>query len=96
MNSFLRHIPIIETIKTYKKEYIKKDFISGLTVAVVAIPQSMAYAIIAGVNPAYGLYTAILSTIFSSAFGNSNHLIAGPTNAICLLIAGIMKNYMGS
>ena len=62
---------------------------------VVAIPQSMAYAIIANVNPVYGLYTAIVSAIFSSLFGSSDHLIGGPTNAISLLIASSMKNFTG-
>lgn len=90
-----QYIPIVETIREYKKEYISKDIIAALTVAVVAIPQSMAYALIAGVNPVYGLYTAIVSTIVSSAFGSSKHLVAGPTNAIALLVAGSMRNYMG-
>lgn len=93
--SFLKHIPIINTIKTYKKTYIKSDLIASLTVAVIAIPQSMAYAIIAGVKPVYGLYTAIVSTIVSSLFGSSDQLIAGPTNALSLLVAGSMKNFMG-
>ncbi|MGC7872510.1 SulP family inorganic anion transporter [Desulfosporosinus sp. SYSU MS00001] len=90
-----RYIPVISTIKNYKKEYFTKDLIAALTVAVVAIPQSMAYALIAGVNPIYGLYTAIVSSIFGSAFGSSKHLVTGPTNAICLLVAGSMRNYMG-
>ncbi len=93
-SKLFKYIPIIETIKTYKKNTFKRDLTSALTVAVVAIPQSMAYAIIAGVNPVYGLYTAIVSTILSSAFGSSNHLIAGPTNAISLLIASNMKYFM--
>jgi len=86
--------PAINDIKSYKKEYFSKDLIAALTVAVVAIPQSMAYALIAGVNPVYGLYTAIVSTIIGSVFGSSKHLVAGPTNAIALLVAGSMKNYM--
>ncbi|CAA7601981.1 Sulfate permease family [Acididesulfobacillus acetoxydans] len=90
-----KHIPFIETIRKYKRENIRKDIIAALTVAVVAIPQSMAYALIAGVNPVYGLYTAIVSAILGSAFGSSNQLVTGPTNAICLLVAGGMKNYMG-
>ena len=93
--SRFKYFPLIGTIANYKKEYFSKDLIAALTVAVVAIPQSMAYALIAGVNPVYGLYTAIVSTIISSAFGSSKHLVAGPTNAIALLIAGSMKNYMG-
>lgn len=90
-----KHLPLIETVKTYKKAYIKKDIVAALTVAVVAIPQSMAYAIIAGVNPVYGLYTAIVSTIIGAAFGSSSFLIGGPTNAIALLVASGMRNYMG-
>ena len=90
-----KYIPLVETIREYKKEYIGKDLIAALTVAVVAIPQSMAYALIAGVNPVYGLYTAIVSAILGSAFGSSKHLVTGPTNAICLLVAGGMRNYMG-
>ena len=90
-----KYIPLIGTIGNYKKEYFSKDLIAALTVAVVVIPQSMAYALIAGVNPVYGLYTAIVSTIIASAFGSSNHIIAGPTNAIALLVAGSMGSYMG-
>lgn len=87
--------PLYETVKAYKKEYIRRDIVAALTVAVIVIPQSMAYAIIAGVNPVYGLYTAIVSTIIASAFGSSNHLIAGPTNAISLLIASSMRDFIG-
>jgi SulP family sulfate permease len=95
LNKAQKYIPLIETIRNYKKEYAKKDLIASLTVAIVAIPQSMAYAIIAGVNPVYGLYTSIVSAIFGSAFGCSNHMITGPTNAISLLIASSMRRYMG-
>jgi len=90
-----KYIPIARTIREYKKEYLRKDLIVALTVAVVSIPQSMAYALIAGVNPVYGLYTAIVSAIIGSAFGSSKYLVTGPTNAICLLIAVSMRNYMG-
>ena len=90
------HFPVAEDLKKYKKEYVKNDVVAALTVAVVAIPQSMAYALIAGVDPVYGLYTAIVSTIISSLFGSSSHLIAGPTNAIALLVASSMKNFVGA
>ena len=90
-----KYLPLIGTVKNYKKGYFTKDLIAALTVAVVAIPQSMAYALIAGVNPVYGLYTAIVSAILGSAFGSSKHLVTGPTNAICLIVAGSMRNYMG-
>jgi len=50
---------------------------------------------IAGVNPVYGLYAGIIAAIIGSAFGSSNQLITGPTNAICLLTASAMARYMG-
>ncbi|KLU59295.1 putative sulfate transporterc [Peptococcaceae bacterium CEB3] len=90
-----KYIPLLATLKGYKKEYFGKDLVAALTVAVVGVPQSMAYALIAGVNPVYGLYTSIVASIFGSAFGSSQQLVTGPTNAICLLVAGAMRNYMG-
>ncbi|MBU3114709.1 SulP family inorganic anion transporter [Clostridium lacusfryxellense] len=96
MSSFKvsKYIPILQTIREYKKENIRKDIISALTVTVVGIPQYMAYALIAGVSPVYGLYTGIVATIIGSLFGSSNQLITGPTNAICLLTASAMIRYM--
>lgn len=79
----------------YKKSYASKDLVAALTGAVVAIPQCMAYALIAGLNPVYGLYTAIVSSIFGSAFGSSKHLVTGPTNSSALLVASVMTGYMG-
>ncbi|MDR3599582.1 MAG: SulP family inorganic anion transporter [Desulfosporosinus sp.] len=90
-----KYIPIIETIRDYKKENIRKDLIAALTVTVVGIPQYMAYALIAGVSPVYGLYGGIVAAIIGSVFGCSNQLITGPTNAICLLTASAMIRYMG-
>ena len=90
-----KYIPIVETIKDYKKENVRKDLIAALTVTVVGIPQYMAYALIAGVSPVYGLYTGIVATILGSVFGSSNQLITGPTNAICLITASAMIRYMG-
>ena len=91
-----KYIPLIGTIRNYKKEYFIKDLIAALTGAVVAIPQCMAYALIAGINPVYGLYTAIVSSIFGSAFGSSKHLVTGPTNSSALLVASVMASYMGN
>ncbi|MDA8223533.1 SulP family inorganic anion transporter [Desulfosporosinus sp.] len=89
-------IPILDTLIYYNKKDFKFDLIAALTVAVVALPQTMAYAMIAGVHPAYGLYSGIMLTIIASSFGSSNQLATGPTNAICLLIASYMIPFAGS
>ena len=78
----LRAIPIIETLRTYRLGYLRGDLTAALTVALFAIPQSMAYALVAGVPPVHGLYAAIVACILGAAFGSSNFLIDGPTNAI--------------
>jgi sulfate permease, SulP family len=63
----------------------RHDLIAGLTVAAISFPQAMAYAQIAGVDPRFGVYSAIVVTIVASIFGSSSHLINGPTSAISLL-----------
>lgn len=64
----------------------RHDLIAGLTVAAISFPQAMAYALIAGVDPRFGVYSAIVVTIVASLFGSSSHLINGPTSAISLLV----------
>ncbi len=67
-------------------ETFRRDFIAGLTVAAISLPQSMAYALIAGVDPRFGLYTAIVFTIVAGLLGSSNHLVNGPTGAVSLVV----------
>jgi SulP family sulfate permease len=69
---------------------LRRDAVAGLTVATVAVPQAMAYAMLAGVSPVYGLYTAVVVTALASLFGSSPHLINGPTNAISLIVFGVV------
>ncbi len=64
----------------------RHDLVAGLTVAAISFPQAMAYALIAGVDPRFGVYSAIVVTIVASIFGSSSHLINGPTSAISLLV----------
>jgi SulP family sulfate permease len=64
----------------------RRDLLAGATVAAISLPQAMAYALIAGVDPRFGLYSAIVVTLVASIFGSSSHLINGPTNAISLVV----------
>lgn len=72
--------------RRYSWKTFRADLLAGLTVAAVAVPQAMAYALIAGVEPRYGLYTAIVMTAIGAIFNSSAHLINGPTNAISLVV----------
>jgi SulP family sulfate permease len=70
----------------YPWSLARRDLLAGVTVAAISIPQAMAYALIAGVDPRFGLYSAIVVTLVASIFGSSSHLINGPTNAISLVV----------
>src|SRR5450755_2742038 len=70
----------------YNADTARRDLVAGATVAAIAIPQAMAYALIAGVDPRFGIYSAIVVTLVASIFGSSSHLINGPTNAISLVV----------
>ena len=77
--------PTSNWLKSRNFQNIRKDFIAGATVAAISLPQSMAYALIAGVDPRFGLYTAIVFTAVAGLFGSSNHLVNGPTGAVSLV-----------
>src|SRR5471032_2384478 len=64
----------------------RRDLVAALTVAAISLPQGMAYALIAGVDPRFGLYSAVIVTLVASIFGSSSHLINGPTSAISLVV----------
>ena len=75
---------------TLSKEIVRADFIAGLTVAMVLIPQSMAYANLAGLPPHIGLYAAFLPSIIGALWGSSNHLQTGPVAMVSLLTASAL------
>jgi sulfate permease, SulP family len=73
-------------LPSYPWKHARSDLQAGLTVAAISLPQSMAYALIAGVDPRYGLFSAIVFATIASLFGSSSHLINGPTGAVSLVI----------
>jgi len=77
----------------YTQDELKRDALAGLTVAVISMPQGMAYALLAGVDPQYGLYSAIVVTFVASLFGSSSHLINGPTAAISLVTFTALSHF---
>jgi SulP family sulfate permease len=80
----------IEVFRGYRRTQVRGDLIAGLTVAVVAIPQCIAYASIAGLPPSYGLYSAVVASIVGALWGSSRYLSTGPTNAISILVLSIL------
>ena len=79
--------PILDWILKYKPEYFKNDLVAGITVAILLIPQGMAYALIAGLPPVYGLYAALTPQIVYTIMGTSRQLAVGPVAMDSLLVA---------
>ena len=81
---------LFDVMKGYTKEQLIKDILSGIIVAIIALPLSIALAIASGVGPVQGLYTAIVAGFVISALGGSSVQIAGPTAAFATIVAGIV------
>ena len=79
--------PVLDWILKYKPEYFKNDLVAGITVAILLIPQGMAYALIAGLPPVYGLYAALTPQIVYAIMGTSRQLAVGPVAMDSLLVA---------
>jgi SulP family sulfate permease len=81
---------LFRSLKGYTKKQFFNDVISGIIVAIIALPLSIALAIASGVGPQEGLYTAIIAGFLISFLGGSTVQIAGPTAAFATIVAGIV------
>ncbi|MCA2011487.1 STAS domain-containing protein [Cereibacter sphaeroides] len=84
-------IPVLR--EGYTVDHLKRDAVAGLTVAIVAVPLSMAIAIASGGTPAMGLYTAIVGGFVISALGGSRYQIGGPAGAFIVLVAATVAQH---
>lgn len=82
---FEKIIPAVGWLRRYKREDLGGDFSAGLIVAVMLIPQGMAYAMLAGLPPVVGLYASTIPLILYALFGSSRHLAVGPVALVSLL-----------
>jgi len=78
--------PFIQEIRDYNFTLFRYDFLAALAVALLTIPQSIAYSLLAGLPPVAGIFSAIFGTIFSAAFGSSKQLVSGPSTGVAILI----------
>ena len=82
-----RLFPILSWLPNYKKAFLTGDLSAGFTVGIMLIPQSMAYAMIAGLPPVYGLYAALMPQLIYALMGTSPQLNVGPVAMDSLLVA---------
>ncbi|MDX1619095.1 MAG: solute carrier family 26 protein [Balneolaceae bacterium] len=87
-----RYVPITDWLRDYRGSTFRKDLRAGLTVGILLIPQSMAYALLAGLPPVYGLYASIVPLAIYAVFGTSRQLGIGPVAIVSILVASGIGN----
>ncbi|WP_299063460.1 SulP family inorganic anion transporter [uncultured Polaribacter sp.] len=80
-------IPILDWLPNYNTSLFKGDLVAGITVGIILIPQGIAYALIAGLPPIYGLYSALFPQIMYAIFGSSRQVAIGPVAMDSLIVA---------
>ncbi|NND71926.1 MAG: sulfate permease [Rhodothermales bacterium] len=86
-----RFLTIADWLPSYSFSTLRHDLIAGLTVSVILIPQAMAYALLAGVPPVYGLYASIVPLLVYPLFGTSRHIALGITAIDALIISAAVS-----
>jgi len=87
-----RIFPFLTWLPLAKKSW-KDDLIAGITGMIIVIPQAVAFAMIAGLPPVYGFYTAMVTPVIAALFGSSYHLISGPTTAISIVVFATISKF---
>jgi sulfate permease, SulP family len=83
-------IPIISTLATYQRAWLRADVLSGLSIAAVGLPSAIAYPAIAGLPPQVGLYSSIIPLLGYALFGSSRRLIVGPDAGTTIVLAAVL------
>src|SRR3954453_24260607 len=81
---------VLSSLRGYQRAWLRPDLVAGLTVWAVLVPESLAYATIAGVPPVVGLYAAVPALVLYALLGSSRHLVVASMSATAALSAGIV------
>lgn len=86
LKTITNKLPILKWLPQYVPKWLIEDFVAGLTVGLTSVPQSIAYGVVAGLDPQYGLYSAFMSSFVYIVFGSCKDLTIGPTAIMALMI----------
>ncbi len=89
----LNLLPFLDWAKLVNRQTLKTDLMAGLTGAVIVLPQGVAFSMIAGLPPVYGLYSAMVPPVVAALFGSSRHLVSGPTTAISIVVFATVSKF---
>jgi high affinity sulfate transporter 1 len=95
IQNILSFIPIIQWLPNYQRSFLKWDLIAGITLASFVLPESMAYATLAGVPTYFGIYCCLVGGLLFAIFTTSRHVAVGPTSAISLMIGSSLALLSG-
>lgn len=87
-----RYLPILQWLKVYNRETLTSDLVAAVIVTIMLIPQSLAYALLAGLPPEIGLYASIMPLVAYAIFGTSRTLAVGPVAVVSLMTAAAVGN----
>eukprot|EP01132_Coremiostelium_polycephalum_P007813 gene7813-9616_t len=87
------YVPIVNWIRSYSKQDLIGDLLSSITVAIMLVPQGLAYAILAGLDPIYGLYSGWLPLVIYSFMGSCKQLAIGPEALLSVLLGSILAGF---
>src|SRR4051812_7892462 len=91
-----RSLPGVRAVRTYRREWLRRDLTAGIVLSTLLVPQGMAYAELAGLPAITGLYTTILCLIGYAAFGPSRILVLGPDSSLGPMIAATLLPILGA
>lgn len=83
--------PILDWLSTYSLKMFFKDFLAGLTIASLAVPQDLGYASLTGIPPVYGLYSSFVPPLVYAVLGTSRNIAIGPVAVVSLLLGELLK-----
>jgi SulP family sulfate permease len=89
---YTRYLPILTWGRTYNRSALSNDLVAALIVTIMLIPQSLAYALLAGLPPEAGLYASIVPIMLYAVFGTSRALAVGPVAVVSLMTAAALSN----
>ncbi|XP_059061787.1 sodium-independent sulfate anion transporter-like [Achroia grisella] len=93
VKSIKKLLPITEWLPRYNLSFLIQDIIAGITVGLTAIPQGIAYAVVAGLSPEYGLYASLTSGFVYIVFGSCKYVTVGPTAIVSTMVAKYVLGY---
>ena len=87
--------PGLGSLSGYRRVWLNRDIVAGVSVAAIALPTGIAYAELAGVPAVYGMYSAVFPLLAYALFGSSRQLMTGPDAATCVLVAATLGPLAG-